>query len=167
MLGLAGLYIKPMKSSIFAVWFVPVGALEHFLQTMEHVVISCPWHLSSPERNFSLSPAFQLWHRRRWFAHVWMIDLRRAFPRFESSQVWHHVPQFEKVFPRSQSSKCILEDWNSWPRWWATAGAVVATPAGTSKTDGARGEEDADGATRWGFWILHVGFWSSIQKPWF
>ena len=40
---------------------------------------------------------------------------------------------------------------------WATAGAVVVTPAGTSKTDGARGEEDADGATRWGFWILHVG----------
>ena len=59
------------------------------------------------------------------------------------------IPQFERAFPRSQSSKCILEAWSSWPRWWATAGAV-ATPAGTSKTDGARGEEDADGATRWG-----------------
>ena len=38
------------------------------------------------------------------------------------------------------------------------AGAVVGRLAGTSRTTGgARGEEDADGATRWGFGILHVG----------
>ena len=38
-----------------------------------------------------------------------------------------------------------------------------STPAGTSKTDGARGEEDADGATRWGSLDCSCG----IQKPWF
>ena len=49
MLGFAGL--EPMKSNIFAVWFVPVSGLEHFLKNMEHG-INCPWHLSSSERNF-------------------------------------------------------------------------------------------------------------------
>ena len=63
-LGFAGLEVQPMKSNIFAVWFVPWSGLglEHILKNMEDG-ICCPWHLSSSERNYSLSPALQLWHR--------------------------------------------------------------------------------------------------------
>ena len=83
MFGFAGL--EPMKSNLFAVWFVPVSGLEHFLKNMEHA-ISCPWHLSSSERNFSLSPALQLWHGW-WFEYVWMID---PFPNLKElfEEVW-------------------------------------------------------------------------------
>ena len=135
MLGFAELDVQPMKSSIFAVGFVPVSGLEHSLKNMEHGK-NCPWHLSSSERNFSPLPTLQqvMIHDG---LNVWIIDL------------FHNLPEFFQQFAWVR--------WGRWPRWWATAGAVVATPAGTSKTDGARGEEDADGATRPGFWDSSCG----------
>ena len=95
MLGFAGFDVQPMNSRIFAVWFVSVSGLEHFLKNMEDV-ISCPWHLSSSERNFSLSPALQLWHSWWWFEYVWMIE--------STSTIW-------KNFSKKSEFQVQFGDW--------------------------------------------------------
>ena len=143
MLGFAGLDVQPMKSSIFAVWFVPVSGQEHFLKNMEHG-INCPWHLSSSERNFSLSPALQLWHRWWWFEYVWMIEL------------FHNLKElFQEVRVQSAFRKIEANDLDDGLRlalWWPN---LLGLPKRTVPAGKKMQMEPPGGDFRFFMWAPH------------